>query len=71
MGRPRELTNEERQDLLAKGYEPVEVWVPNWNNLVFVAEIEEECRQIRESDRRSGMNETLDAFLTDVWNDLR
>ena len=70
MGRPRELTGEERAALLAKGYKPVEVWVPDWDSPTFVAEIEEECRQIRESDRKSGMNETLDAFLIDNWNDF-
>ncbi len=72
MGRPRELTGAEREQLLADGYKPViaEVWVADWDNPAFVARIEEECRQIRESDKRTAMNETLDAFLRDVWNDL-
>ena len=32
MGRPRELTEEERAELIAKGYRPVEVWVPDWDS---------------------------------------
>ena len=70
MGRPRELTGEERAQLLAQGYKPVEVWVRDWNDPAVMAAIEEECRQIRESDRTSKMSETLDAFARDVWDDL-
>ena len=70
MGRPRELTEEEKQKLIAEGYKPVEVWLPDlWSDELW-KEIEEECRQIRESDRRSGMLKTLDAFAEDLWNDL-
>lgn len=72
MGMLRKLTESERNHLLAEGYKPVraEMWVPDWDNPAFVTKIEEECRQIRESDRRTAMNETLDAFLRDIWDDL-
>ncbi|KQT66254.1 MULTISPECIES: antitoxin MazE-like protein [unclassified Aureimonas] len=70
MGRPKELTDVERADLLARGFRPVEVWVPDWNDPAFVAAVEEECRAIRESDRRTHMDETLDAFLADAWADF-
>ncbi|HET7412879.1 MAG TPA: antitoxin MazE-like protein [Pararhizobium sp.] len=70
MGRPRELTEEERTDLLAKGYKPVEVWVPDWSSLEFKRELERMCEDIRESDRRLHMNEVLEAFIEDVWDDL-
>ena len=70
MGRPRELTEEERQKLLAEGYRPVEVWLPDlWSDEVW-KQIEEDCRLIRESDRRTGMMKTLDAFAKDLWDDL-
>lgn len=70
MGRPRELTEEERRKLIAEGYRPVEVWVPDlWSDQLW-NEVEEECRQIRQSDRRSGMLKTLDAFAEDLWDDL-
>ncbi len=71
MGRPKELTEEQRSELRAQGLRPVEMWVPDWDSPLFAAAIEEECRLIRDSDRRTGMNETLDAFLQDVWDDFR
>lgn len=50
MGRPRELTEEERQQLLADGYRPVEVWVPDlWSNEVW-EQIEADCRAIRDTE---------------------
>ena len=70
MGRPRELTNEEREELLAKGYKPVEVWVPDVDSEAFWKALEKEGEAIRESDRRSHMDEVLEAFLEDVWDDL-
>jgi hypothetical protein len=70
MGRPRELTEEERQKLIAEGYKPVEVWLPDlWSDELW-RQIEEDCKLIRESDRRSGMLKTLDAFAEDLWDDL-
>lgn len=70
MGRPRELTEEEKQKLISEGYQPVEVWLPDlWSDELW-KQIEEECRLIRESDRRTGMIETLDAFAEDLWDDL-
>ena len=70
MGRPRELTEEQRAELLAKGYKPVEVWVPDIDSEAFWKALEQEGKAIRESDRRSHMNETLEAFLDDIWDDI-
>ena len=53
MGRPKELTEAERADLIARGYKHVEVWVLDWDNPKVREEIERECAVIRESDRRS------------------
>lgn len=70
MGRPRELTEEEKQKLMSEGYRPFEVWLPDlWSEELW-KQIEEDCRLIRESDRRTGMMKTLDAFAEDLWNDL-
>ena len=71
MGRPNELTEKQRAELLAKGHKPVEIWVLDWEDPTVVTEIEEECRQIRDSDRRSEMDQTLDAFARDVWDEFR
>jgi hypothetical protein len=69
MGRPRELTDEEKADLLARGYRPYEVWLPDIWSDDFRKQIEEDCRLIREADRREHMSEVLDAFARDLWND--
>ena len=71
MGRPRELTEEQRQELLAKGYKPVEVWVPDWSSPAFQRELDEMGKNIREFDRRSQMDKVLEAFIDDVWDDLK
>lgn len=70
MGRPKELTDEEKADLLAKGYKPYEVWLPDVWSEEFWTQIEKDCQLIREADRRENMPEVLDAFARDLWNDL-
>ncbi|MGN6549467.1 MAG: antitoxin MazE-like protein [Pararhizobium sp.] len=70
MGRPKELTEEERSRLIAEGYRPVEVWVPDWNNPAFLARLQRECEAINESDRKSGVNEWLDEVSSDLWDDI-
>jgi hypothetical protein len=32
--------------------------------------MEEDCRLIRESDKRENMDKVLDAFAKEVWDDL-
>jgi hypothetical protein len=70
MGRPKELSEEERAELLAKGYRPVEVWVPDIWSDDFWKQMDEDCRLIREADVRENMPEVLDAFARDLWDDL-
>ena len=71
MGRPRELSEQERAALLAKGYKPVEIWVPDWWSSIFDQKLEEIGSSIRQSDRNSRMDQVLEAFIEDVWDDLR
>jgi hypothetical protein len=70
MGRPRELTEAERAELIAKGYKPVEMWVLDWDNPEVRERIKRECEAINESDRRSGELEYLDQLAADLWDDL-
>jgi hypothetical protein len=70
MGRPKELTEEERQELLAKGYKPVEVWVLDWDNPKVRERVERECQIIRESDLRTGELDYLDEVTSDLWDDF-
>jgi hypothetical protein len=70
MGRPKELTEKERQELLARGLRPFEVWLPDVWSDEFWKQMEEDCRLIRESDKRENMDKVLDAFAKEVWDDL-
>ena len=50
MGRPRELTEQERQKLIAEGYKPVEVWLPDiWSDEVW-DQVFLDCELIRKSE---------------------
>lgn len=70
MGRPKELSEEEKAELLARGYRPVEVWVPDIWSSEFWEQMKEDCKLIREADERENMTEVLDAFAKDLWDDL-
>jgi len=70
MGRPRELTEEQKAKLIADGYQRVEVWLPDWNNPAFIERLRRECEAINESDRRSGEREWLDEISSDLWDDI-
>ena len=70
MGRPKELTEAQKADLLARGYRPYEVWLPDVNSEEFWRKMQKEGEAIRESDRRQGMDKVLDAFAEELWDDL-
>lgn len=56
MGRPRELTDAERAELIAKGYRPVEVWVPDiWSDEVW-EQAYKDCELIRSSEEQADVN---------------
>ena len=47
MGRPKELTDEERAALLSEGLNPVEVWLPDiWSDEVW-EQVYQDCKLIR------------------------
>jgi hypothetical protein len=70
MGRPRDLTEEERQQLMAEGFRPVEIWVPDFDNPKIQAQMRAEAEAIAESDRRSGELDRLDETVEDLWDDF-
>ena len=70
MGRPRELSDEEKKDLEAAGYRAVEVLMPDIWSERFWSQVYKDCELIRASDRRTGMDKTLDAFARDLWDDI-
>jgi hypothetical protein len=59
MGRLRALTNEERSELIAKGYKPVEVWLPDMTSDVLRARLAHAAEEIRKADEREAINEFL------------
>ena len=59
MGRPRELTEAEKQKLLAEGYVPVEIWVPDLDNPVTRERLEREAKAVAEADEKDGIFDWL------------
>jgi hypothetical protein len=56
MGRPRELTDAERQKLIAQGYRAVEVWVPDiWSDDVW-QQVYRDCELIRASEEEADVD---------------
>ncbi|MGE0503088.1 MAG: antitoxin MazE-like protein [Rhizobiaceae bacterium] len=56
MGRPKELTDEERAKLIAEGFTSVEVWMPDiWSDAVW-ERVYEDCKLISGSEERADVN---------------
>lgn len=56
MGRPRELTNEEREALRKEGLRPVEVWLPDiWSDEVW-DQVYKDCELIAASEEEADVN---------------
>lgn len=67
MGRPRELTDAERAELIAKGYRPVEVWVPDLNDPVLLAQADAEAKRIARADQEEDILDWIEAVQKDMW----
>jgi hypothetical protein len=70
MGRPRELTEEERAELAAAGYRPVEVWVPDVASAAYLAEADRQARAAANADVEDRVMEWIDGVSHDAWDDL-
>ncbi len=70
MGRPRELTDAERAELVAKGYRPVEMWIPDLSRAEVRERLEHELKAIREADIRTGELNRLSETVEDLANDF-
>jgi hypothetical protein len=66
MGRPRELTETERAELIAKGYRPVEVWVPDLSDPVLLAQADAEAQRIAQADQEDILD-WIEAVQKDMW----
>ncbi|WP_309085244.1 antitoxin MazE-like protein [Chelativorans sp.] len=67
MGRPRELSKEEREELLAKGYKPVEVWVPDMSDPEVLARAVAEANRIAQADQEEDILDWIEAVQKDMW----
>jgi hypothetical protein len=68
MGRPRELSPEERADLLRRGYRPVEIWVPDRSSEAHKQEAARQTKAAVEADRKAGIVELTGEDLSDDWD---
>lgn len=68
MGRPRELTVEERRRLISEGYKPVEIWVPDLSDPKMLARAEAEAKRIAKADQDEDILDWIEAVQKDVWD---
>lgn len=70
MGRPRELTEEERAKLIAEGYKPIEVWVRDVASEDYKAEAYRQARSAAHADMEDRVMEWIEAVSAEAWDDL-
>lgn len=66
MGRPRELTEEERSALIAEGYRLREIWVPDLTSDKLWTDVFEDCREIRNAEEEADVNLFIEAGLAET-----
>ncbi len=70
MGRPRELTQEERQKLIEDGYRPIEAWVRDPSDESYRAEADRQAKSAAHADVEDRVMEWIEAVSTEAWDDL-
>lgn len=68
MGRPRELSQEERDDLMRRGYRPVEIWVPDTTSNAYREDAARQAQASVEADRQAGLTELIDPGAAEDWD---
>jgi len=68
MGRPRELTADERRELISEGYRPVEMWVPDLSDPDVLARAEAEAKRIAKADQDEDIVDWIEAIQKDMWD---
>ena len=70
MGRPKEFTAEQRAQLAAEGYQPVEIWVIDRKSEAYRREVERQLASAAEADARDGdIDDWVVAVRGDLWDD--
>jgi Protein of unknown function (DUF3018) len=70
MGRPTEITPEERAALLRQGYKPIEIWVPDTGSEAYRLEAARQARATVEADSQAGLMELIDPSAHEGWDKL-
>ncbi len=70
MGRPKELTEEDRAKLISEGYRPIEVWVRDIENEAYKAEAYRQSRNAASADVEDRVMEWVEAVSAEAWDDL-
>ncbi len=70
MGRPRELTQAERDQLIARGYRPLEIWVPDRENPAYRAEASRQAENAAKADAEDSVMEWVEAVTSQDWDAL-
>jgi len=68
MGRPREISPEERAELIRQGYRPIEVWVPDTTSETYRKEAARQARAAVDADRQAGIVELVDESAAKDWD---
>ena len=69
MDRPHELTDDERDELRARGYRPVEIWVRDRNDPTYLAEAARQSRAAAEADSEDDVMEWVATVRSDPWDE--
>lgn len=70
MGRPRELTEEQRQHLLSEGFVPIEVWIRDPADESYRAEARRQAASAASADVEDRVMEWIEAVSAEAWDDL-
>lgn len=64
----REISPEERAELIRRGYRPIEIWVPDSTNEAYLREAKRQARAAVEADREAGIEELIDPAAYEEWD---
>ena len=58
-----------RDKMRARGFRPVQIWLPDTRLERVTTQIAEQGRRVAQADRRDGTLEWLDAINAEMWQD--
>lgn len=69
MALPRKLSAEERADLMARGFQRFELWLPDLNDPAIRAAAAAEAERIAFADEEDSVMEWVEALQRDAWDE--